>query len=82
VTGIVLFAFLNYLDVHYEYGGPRGYPKPGVDKGRPIDEYDAGWCTRMTTSDACCGTERMGAGGKYHCHHLLQIMVNLLGTTA
>jgi len=36
------FAFLNYLDVHYEYGGPRGYPKPAWDQGAPIDEYDAG----------------------------------------
>ena len=36
------FAFLNYLDVHYEYGGPRDYPKPEWNKGTPIDEYDAG----------------------------------------
>jgi arylsulfatase A-like enzyme len=36
------FAFLNYLDVHYEYGGPRDYPKPAWDQGTPIDEYDAG----------------------------------------
>jgi arylsulfatase A-like enzyme len=36
------FAFLNYLDVHYEYGGPRGYPKPEWNQGTPIDEYDAG----------------------------------------
>jgi arylsulfatase A-like enzyme len=36
------FAFLNYLDVHYKYGGPWNYPKPAWDKGTPIDEYDAG----------------------------------------
>jgi arylsulfatase A-like enzyme len=36
------FAFLNYLDVHYSYGGPRGYPKPDWDRGTTIDEYDAG----------------------------------------
>src|SRR5256885_2865000 len=36
------FAFLNYLDVHYAYGGPRGYPKPDWDRGTTIGEYDAG----------------------------------------
>lgn len=36
------FAFLNYFDVHYAYGGPPGYPKPQWDKGTTIDEYDAG----------------------------------------
>jgi arylsulfatase A-like enzyme len=36
------FAFLNYLDVHYSYGGPQGYPKPSWDHGTIIDEYDAG----------------------------------------
>jgi arylsulfatase A-like enzyme len=36
------FAFLNYLDVHYSYGGPRDYPKPDWDRGTTIDEYDAG----------------------------------------
>ena len=36
------FAFLNYLDVHYSYGGPRGYLKPDWDRGTTIDEYDAG----------------------------------------
>ena len=36
------FLFLNYLDVHYSYGGPRGYPKPDWDRGTTIDEYDAG----------------------------------------
>jgi len=36
------FAFLNYLDVHYAYGGPYGYPKPEWDRGTTIDEYDAG----------------------------------------
>lgn len=40
--GRPFFAFLNYLDVHYEYGGPRGYPKPAWDQKTPIDEYDAG----------------------------------------
>ena len=36
------FAFLNYLDVHFGYGGPIGYPKPAWDHGTSIDEYDAG----------------------------------------
>jgi arylsulfatase A-like enzyme len=36
------FAFLNYLDVHFGYGGPAGYPKPTWDHGSVIDEYDAG----------------------------------------
>lgn len=36
------FAFLNYLDVHYAYGGPWNYTKPAWDQGTPIDEYDAG----------------------------------------
>lgn len=36
------FAFLNYFDVHYAYGGPEGYPKPGWDGGKTVDEYDAG----------------------------------------
>jgi arylsulfatase A-like enzyme len=36
------FAFLNYLDVHFGYGGPAGYPKPAWDRGSTIDEYDAG----------------------------------------
>jgi arylsulfatase A-like enzyme len=36
------FAFLNYLDVHFGYGGPAGYPKPDWDRGSTIDEYDAG----------------------------------------
>lgn len=36
------FAFLNYLDVHYSYGGPPGYPKPDWDRGSTVDEYDAG----------------------------------------
>jgi arylsulfatase A-like enzyme len=35
-------AFLNYLDVHYSYGGPRDYPKPAWDQGSTMDEYDAG----------------------------------------
>jgi arylsulfatase A-like enzyme len=36
------FAFLNYLDVHYKYGGPWNYPKPAWDGGTPVDEYDFG----------------------------------------
>ena len=36
------FAFLNYLDVHFGYGGAPGYPKPAWDHGTTIDEYDAG----------------------------------------
>jgi arylsulfatase A-like enzyme len=36
------FAFLNYLDVHFAYGGPAGYAKPAWDHGTTIDEYDAG----------------------------------------
>ncbi|HKW16335.1 MAG TPA: sulfatase [Terriglobales bacterium] len=36
------FAMLNYLDVHFGYGGPVGYPKPAWDHGTTIDEYDAG----------------------------------------
>ncbi len=35
------FAFLNYFDVHYPYGGPPTYPKPEWDRGGRIDEYDA-----------------------------------------
>ena len=35
------FAFLNYFDVHYPYGGPPTYPKPEWDHGGRIDEYDA-----------------------------------------
>jgi arylsulfatase A-like enzyme len=35
-------AFLNYLDVHFGYGGPASYPKPAWDRGTTIDEYDAG----------------------------------------
>jgi len=40
--GRPFFAFLNYLDVHFGYGGPDGYPKPAWDHGTTIDEYDAG----------------------------------------
>lgn len=36
------FAFLNYLDVHFGYGGPPDYPKPAWYRGTTIDEYDAG----------------------------------------
>jgi arylsulfatase A-like enzyme len=36
------FVFLNYLDVHYAYGGPGAYPKPAWDHGTTVDEYDAG----------------------------------------
>jgi arylsulfatase A-like enzyme len=37
------FAFLNYFDVHYPYGGPPTYPKPPWDHGGRMneDEYDA-----------------------------------------
>ena len=35
------FAFLNYLDVHYSYGGPRNFSKPAWDHGTTLDEYDA-----------------------------------------
>ena len=35
------FAFLNYFDVHYPYGGPPTYPRPEWDHGGRIDEYDA-----------------------------------------
>ena len=36
------FAFLNYLDVHYSYGGPQDYPQPAWDRGTVVGEYDAG----------------------------------------
>jgi arylsulfatase A-like enzyme len=36
------FIFLNYLDVHYPYGGPRGYPRPEWNQGTVTDEYDTG----------------------------------------
>jgi arylsulfatase A-like enzyme len=36
------FALLNYLDVHFAYGGPAGYPRPEWGSGSTIDEYDAG----------------------------------------
>jgi arylsulfatase A-like enzyme len=45
------FAFLTYLDVHYAYGGPADYPKPGWDRGTAIDEYDAG----LKYDDDCIG---------------------------
>jgi arylsulfatase A-like enzyme len=45
------FAFLNYLDVHYPYGGPADYPKPAWDRGTAIDEYDAG----LKYDDDCIG---------------------------
>ena len=45
------FAFLNYLDVHYAYGGPADYPKPAWDHGTAIDEYDAG----LKYDDDCVG---------------------------
>jgi arylsulfatase A-like enzyme len=45
------FAFLNYLDVHYGYGGPAGYPKPAWSHGTAIDEYDAG----LKYDDDCIG---------------------------
>jgi arylsulfatase A-like enzyme len=45
------FAFLNYLDVHFGYGGPAGYPKPAWDRGTTVDEYDAG----VKYTDDCIG---------------------------
>jgi arylsulfatase A-like enzyme len=36
------FAFLNYLDVHFSYGGPQDFPKPDWDRRTTTDEYDAG----------------------------------------
>jgi arylsulfatase A-like enzyme len=45
------FAFLNYLDVHYPYGGPGGYSKPALDHGSVIEEYDAG----LKYDDGCLG---------------------------
>ena len=45
------FAFLNYLDVHYAYGGPADYRKPAWDHGTVIDEYDAG----LKYDDDCVG---------------------------
>jgi arylsulfatase A-like enzyme len=36
------FAFLNYFDVHYAYGGPKDDPKPAWDHGSTMDLYDAG----------------------------------------
>lgn len=36
------FAFLNYFDVHYPYGGPPTYPKPEWLRSTGKDEYDAG----------------------------------------
>jgi arylsulfatase A-like enzyme len=35
------FAFLNYMDVHALYGGPRGFAKPWPEK-TPADQYDNG----------------------------------------
>jgi arylsulfatase A-like enzyme len=36
------FACLNYLDVHFAYGGPANYTRPTWDHGTTDDEYDAG----------------------------------------
>ena len=36
------FACLNYLDVHFGYGGPPDYPRPAWDHGTSIDRYDSG----------------------------------------
>jgi arylsulfatase A-like enzyme len=36
------FAFLNYLDVHYAYGGPKYFAKPAWGTSTAIDDYDAG----------------------------------------
>jgi arylsulfatase A-like enzyme len=53
------FAFLNYLDVHFGYGGPAGYPKPAWDKGTTVDEYDAG----VKYTDDFIGQLFRGLGG-------------------
>jgi arylsulfatase A-like enzyme len=34
------FAFLNYFDVHYPYGGPQAYPKPSWGQTGTVDAYD------------------------------------------
>lgn len=34
------FAFLNYFDVHRQYGGPRDFPKPDWPQETSIDAYD------------------------------------------
>lgn len=36
------FAFLNYFDVHFPFGGPRSYPKPGWEQNTVIGQYDSG----------------------------------------
>ncbi len=36
------FAFINYFDVHFPYGSPRGYASPGWAGDRTVDRYDAG----------------------------------------
>ena len=51
------FAFLNYFDVHYPYGGPPTYPKPAWDHGGRIDEYDAS----VKYADDYTGTPDAGA---------------------
>jgi arylsulfatase A-like enzyme len=40
--GHPFFAFINYFDVHFPYGTPRGYPSPGWSQNNAIDRYDAG----------------------------------------
>ena len=34
------FAFINYFDVHKQYGGPRGFTKPDWPQQTPLDAYD------------------------------------------
>ena len=36
------FAFINYFDVHFPYGSPRGYASPGWTGDSAVDHYDAG----------------------------------------
>jgi len=55
------FAFLNYLDVHFAYGGPRGDPKPEWDRGSTVDEYDAGiQYTDRSIGELLGGLDRLG----------------------
>ena len=36
------FAFINYFDVHFPYGSPRGYASPGWAEDSTVNRYDAG----------------------------------------
>jgi uncharacterized sulfatase len=50
--------------VHYEYGGPREYPKPQWDHGTPIDEYDAGLVyTDDYIGRLLCQLQQLGVAG-------------------